>query len=204
MGIQSLEIAPRVNHLTLLYVQFGKQMVDGTVPSAFVSVTPYIYTRMVHIAHDEFLHHPDSSRVVISGLPTGQFIKIKQADRIAHLQEMAVTGIVTTHSIHVHLLQQSGILQAHSRTECTPRLGMEAVTVSALHHQFGTVQIYAIMLAELNGAEAYLLCQAVSVLAQREGGSVEIGMLGIPCLGIGIHPTTLRLVISHFFTIDKE
>ena len=70
-----------------------------------------------------------------------------------------------THSIHIHLLDEAGILQrllTRKRTSC---LWPDAMAVDALHHEFATVQIEAVAFAELNGTEADTLLKFVNDLA---------------------------------------
>ena len=67
-----------------------------------------------------------------------------------------------THSIHIHLLDEAGILQRLLTRKRTSRLWPDAMAVDALHHEFATVQIETVTLAELNGAEADTLLMFVN------------------------------------------
>ena len=136
--------------------------------------------------------------------PSGKLIEVEQADGVAHLEEMAVGGVVATHGIHVHLLDELGILEAHGGTQGTPCLGMEAVAIGALDNEFGAVEVDAVVGAHLDGAEADAVAHAMSPVAQGEGGGVEVWVLGVPGLGVGVYPATLLLIIRYGSAVDGE
>ena len=137
-------------------------------------------------------------------MPAGKLIEVEQADGVAHLEEMAVGGVVAAHGIHVHLLEQLGILEAHGGAEGTPCLGMEAVAVGALDDELGAVEVDAVVGAHLDGAEADAMAHAMPIVAQREGGGVEVRVLGVPSLGVGVYPAALLLIIRYGSAVDGE
>ena len=70
-----------------------------------------------------------------------------------------------THSIHIHLLDEQGILQRLLTRKCTSCFRPDAMTVDAFHYQFTVIQIEAVAFAELNGTEADALLMFVNDLA---------------------------------------
>ena len=93
-----------------------------------------------------------------------------------------------THGIHIHLLDEAGILQRLLTCKRTSCLRPDAMAVDALHHEFAAVQIDAVTLAELDGAEADTLLMFVNDLAigreQFQMQGIEMRMLRVPCADI--------------------
>ena len=204
VGIQALEVAPGVYHLALLDIEFGKAVVNRTIPTALVTVAPNIDRGIIHIAGDKLLHDTGSRLVIVAGLPARQLVEIQQTDRVAHLEEVTIRGVVTTHGVHIHRFDELRILQAHSRAQGARRLGMEAVAIRTLHDQARTIQINTVVGAEFDRAKTNLIRHAMSLLAQRKGRLVEVRRFGGPQLGIGIDPATLLGVVGHLFAIDRK
>ena len=70
-----------------------------------------------------------------------------------------------THGIHIHLLDEAGILQRLLTCKRTSCLRPDAMAVDALHHEFATVQIESVTFAKLNGTETDTLLMFVNDLA---------------------------------------
>ena len=189
MSVYVTKITPRMHHMSVLDIQLAEERIYRTVPSSFVTITPYKDTRIIYITLHHFVCHSYSCCIIVMGLPSGQFIEIEQAQRIAHFQEMTIRRIMASNGIHIHLFQQQAIFQTHRLTKRATGFWMETMSIGSFHQKFGTIQINTVVRTNFDGAEPYFLSETMSV-TQSKGSCIEIGMLGVPCFRIGIHPTS--------------
>ena len=185
-GVQAVEVGPGMDHVALLGIIFGEILVDGGVPATLVAVAPEEDARVVDIACDHLRQQPGGHLVAVGILPAGQLVEVKQPQRVAGLQEMGVRGIVRAHGVHVHRLDQAGILQACLPAEGAAGAGVEAVAVGALDEEFDAVEVDAVLAAQLHGAETDALLGLVEELAvpreQAQAQPVAVRMLRVPGL----------------------
>ena len=111
MGVDIIEIGPGVYNVTFLRVEIIEETVEVGVPSAFVSVVPDDDAGMVHIALHHLLDKDGTHFVVIASVPAREFVKVEYSKGVAHVKEMHIGGIVRADRIHVHLLDEQGVLQ---------------------------------------------------------------------------------------------
>lgn len=153
MGIQFVKVRPGMDDMTFLGIVCTEQAVDGSIPSAFVAIAPQHDTRMVYIARQHFANKPGTRRGIVSILPACQFINIKQAQRVAGIQEMLIRRIMGTDSVHIHFFDELHVLYAKFFIRGSSTIGMERVAVDSLHNQLRTVQVEPVAGTEINGAE---------------------------------------------------
>ena len=153
MGIQFVKVRPGMDDMTFLGIVCTEQAVDGSIPSAFVAIAPQHDTRMVYIARQHFANKPGTRRGIVSILPACQFINIKQAQRVAGIQEMLIRRIMGTDSVHIHFFDELHVLYAKFFIRGSSTIGMERVAVDSLHNQLRTVQVEPVAGTEINGAK---------------------------------------------------
>ena len=125
-----------MDDMTFLGIVCTEQAVDGSIPSAFVAIAPQHDTRMVYIARQHFANKPGTRRGIVSILPACQFINIKQAQRVAGIQEMLIRRIMGTDSVHIHFFDELHVLYAKFFIRGSSTIGMERVAVDSLHNQY--------------------------------------------------------------------
>ena len=184
MGIHTVPVLPGMNDMTLLQIKFRKTGIQLRVPSPFVTIGPDENARMILIGCHLFLQEFVTRRRVIAPMPSAELIEIEDAQRVADVEEMMVGGIMRTHSIHIHLLDEQGILQRLLTRKCASCFRPDAMTVDAFYHQFTVIQIEAVAFAELNGAEADTLLMFMNHFPvgreQTQAQRIEMRMFGIP------------------------
>lgn len=183
--VQVVEVGPGMDDVALLQLVVAcEQRVGVVVPSTLVAVAPENDTGMVDVAAHHLAHQLGAYLRVVSILPSGQLVQIDQAQRVTHVEEMFVGRIVRTDGVHVHLLDEHGILTAHGRARGAPAIHRERVAVDALHHQLHAVQVQSVLREELNGTEAHAeftrLHHPALAVFQLQLGHVQVGVLRVP------------------------
>ena len=125
-----------MDDMPLLRVIIGKTVIYGSIPSAFVSIAPKEDARMIDISGYHFRKQACGNAIAITVLPASQFVHIKQAQRVAKLQEMLVGRIVRTYGIHVHLFDKAGILQVELPTYATSGFRVETMPIGTFQFCF--------------------------------------------------------------------
>ena len=173
-----------MDDMPLLRVIIGKTVIYGSIPSAFVSIAPKEDARMIDISGYHFRKQACGNAIAITVLPASQFVHIKQAQRVAKLQEMFVGRIVRTYGIHVHLFDKAGILQVELPTYATSGFRVETMPIGTFHQQFDSIKINTISWSELHGSETDTVCHLVKEVSvriqQTQGELVKMGMFRIP------------------------
>ena len=124
--VHAAEDRPRMQHATLLRVEFGEKMVEVRVPAAFITVVPKQNARMIHIARDHFLHELGSNFGIVVIVPAGEFVENVEAEFVAEVEELFVRRIVRhADGVHVGVLQRVDVETMHRLAQATSRVRPE-------------------------------------------------------------------------------
>ena len=184
VGVEVVEVGPGMDHVALLRVVRGEEGIEVGVPAALVAVVPEDDAGVVDVAPHHLGHESGTDLIVVAAVPACQLVEVEDAQRVAHIQEMGVRGIVGTDGVHIHLLDQQGVLQADGGGGAAPALRVEDVAVDTFENHLDVVDVKTVAGAQFHGAEARAQLLFVQDLAGRgkefdlEG--VEVGVLALP------------------------
>ena len=121
---------------------------------------------MVYVSRNHLFHQllPDNS--LMCPMPATQFIFYIQAQRVTGIKELWVSRIMRqSYCVHVHRLYEFHILYVLFFRQCPAALWPERVSVYSLEYYLASIDIHAVSLTILYGAETEFLSLAVQGLA---------------------------------------
>ena len=80
VGVEIVEVSPRMNHVALLRVVLVEEFVELGVPSSLVAVVPKDDARMVDVFSDHLAHELRAHRVVIAAVPSCKLVEVEEAE----------------------------------------------------------------------------------------------------------------------------
>src|SRR5215469_14750319 len=168
----------------MLRVEFGEEMIEIGIETAFVAVVPKQNAGVVHVASNHFAHERRADGVIIKVVPTGQLIEHVEAEFIAELEKFLVRGIMGhADGVDVGVLHGVDVQPVDGFAEAAAGVRPEGVAIDAFQNHAPAIEIKAIAVADFERAEAkalaYLMDDFTSML-ETEFDGVEVGSFGSP------------------------